>query len=547
MNRDSVIVDGTNFSVSQAAGTASIGSTVPCPSDLALQDPGVTDTSSGKHQREGILVWRAAGVSIENLSVCNSMENEIWWNQGDGTGNQQPMAFHGDYLTTTSTFYNGPSTPSAQYGIFTSDVLGPGIVDHSYANNMTDAAYYIGACRNCNTVLEHPHAENSALGLSSTNSGGNLIIENGEWNNNRTGLVSNAQNNDDFPSPQYGQCVDSAPPPGAGPNSCYVIRGNRIHDNNNPNTPGVGLTAVSAIGTGVELAATQHISVLNNQIYNQGSWGVVTHDFPDPENGPAACNGGIPVPPVFSDPSQVTLCTWFSLGNFVGNNQFWSNGGFNATTNGDIANQAPGTAKAPSDTVGTVPDPNCFKGNQNLDPGNQLKEWPPGPGPTGLQEAPCPPSAFETPLLTAELVCATGAASLFTMGQVNQDCPDPAKYPKHNGVCGANEVLTPKNNKDIGGVLPPPELHAQLSPLTDDAGPLRRRAGQRLVPGGGDGHAEPSPSQHRSGVASTAWGRVRRPRSPRRDRRHQGGPAPPPLARLARGQPGAGQLLWRQC
>src|SRR5919108_284805 len=149
-------------------------------------------------------------------------------------------------------------TPKA---IFTSDVEGPGTIDHSYANNMTDSSYYIGACRNCNQVLNHPHAENSALGLSTTNAGGNLLIENGEWDLNRTAMVSNAQNNDDYPSPQYGQCVaPSSPPRGAGPKSCDVWQGNYIHDNNNPNTPGTGLTAVSAVGAGVELAGTQHIS-----------------------------------------------------------------------------------------------------------------------------------------------------------------------------------------------------------------------------------------------------------------------------------------------
>src|SRR6202165_133934 len=227
---------------------------------------------------------------------------------------------------------------------------------------MRDSAYYIGACRNCNQVLRHAHAEESALGLSSTNAGGNLIVRDSEWDLNRTGLVSNAQNNDDYPSPEYGQCVPPSTSPtlggiSAGPNSCYVMFNNRIHDNNNPNTPGSGLTSVSAVGTGVELAATQHLSVIANHIYNQGAWGVVTHDFPDPESGAAMCHGGVDnnLPP----PNEV--CTWFSLGNYVAHNRFNNNGGFANQTNGDIANQASGSTKAPSDPVGKAPDPNCFK------------------------------------------------------------------------------------------------------------------------------------------------------------------------------------------
>src|SRR5258708_16719947 len=81
MNRDTVIVDGTNFSTTQAAGTAPAGSPA-CPSDAALQDPGVKDVNGTTHAREGILVWQTGGGSIENLTSCNSMDNEIWRNNG---------------------------------------------------------------------------------------------------------------------------------------------------------------------------------------------------------------------------------------------------------------------------------------------------------------------------------------------------------------------------------------------------------------------------------------------------------------------------------
>jgi hypothetical protein len=431
LNRDTVIVDGTNLSTTRAAGTLPAGSPA-CSSDPALQDPGVKQAGGNVQTRDGIVVWRTSGVSIENLTSCNSLSNEIWWNAGDGLGVLSPMAFKGDYITTTSTFYKDASTQSAQYGIFASDSAGPGLIDHSYANNMTDSSYYIGACRNCNTVLERAHAENSALGLSSTNAGGNLIVENGEWNNNRTGLVSNAQNNDDWPSPEYGQCVPpSTSPPGAGPNSCYVIRNNYIHDNNNPNTPGSGLTAVSAVGTGVELAATQHISIVSNRIENNGAWGVVTHDFPDPEDGPSGCEGGVPA----ALPQPVGMvCYWFSRGNYVARNQFLNNGRFDNITNGDIANQASGALdasgcarNAPACVPVPNPDPNCFSGNQNS---GGVKEWPPG-----LQEAPCPPGLSDPVILTAQLVCSTGALSLFTGGLSSPPpCPAGAAYPQRNAT-----------------------------------------------------------------------------------------------------------------
>jgi hypothetical protein len=446
MDRNQVIVDGTNFSTTQATGTVPFSLAAACSSAEALQDPGLNGSA-----REGILAFKTAGVSIENLTSCNSLSNEIWWNNGDGSGVQGPMPLSGDYITGTSTFYKNASTRSGQYGIFTSNVGSPfppasnlppgqnGQIDHSYANNMTDSSYYIGACRDCNQILNHPHAENSALGLSTTNAGGNLLIENGEWDLNRTGMVSNAQNNDDYPSPQYGQCLPPSTP-AAGYNGCDIWTGNYVHDNNNPNTPGSGLTSVSAVGAGIELAATQHITVIGNRIEHNGAWGVVTHDFPDPENGPANCNGGVPVPNGSSTGQFV--CHWYSRGNTVANNTNLTNGFFGNTTNGDIANQASGATCAPSDTYcGTPPqaDPNCYHGNTNT---SGIKEWPTGPA--GLQETPCPPGASETPVLTAQLVCATGAASLFTMGLANPPaCPSGSSYPQHDGVCTPPAVLTP--------------------------------------------------------------------------------------------------------
>ncbi len=138
------------------------------------------------------------------------------------------------------------------------------------------------------------------------------------------------------------------------------------------------------------------------------------------------------------DPTQ-QVCTWFSRGNFVASNHFANNGGNGNPTNGDIANQATGlldAAGCAKNNNGCVPapnpDPNCFATNAL---GGSTSEWP-----LGLQEAPCPPGLSETPLLTAQLVCATGAASLFTAGTpiTPPPCNIPGfNYPQHDGNCTA--------------------------------------------------------------------------------------------------------------
>src|SRR5499427_2643291 len=221
LNRNGVIIDGSN-------GTAG----KPCPSAPALQD------TNGGAGRDGIVVSKASGVTIQNLTVCDYLAgtgghgNEIWWNGGDTSGKIGMSSYRGSYLTATSMY--GPkdihSTNLAQYGIFVSNAKGPGLIENSYASNMADAAYYVGACQQqCNTVLTHDYGTNSALGYSGTNAGGRLVITRSTFVGNRTGLAPNSLNNDDAPPPQNGLC------PGSKTKSCLVIEGNLIAGNNNAN------------------------------------------------------------------------------------------------------------------------------------------------------------------------------------------------------------------------------------------------------------------------------------------------------------------------
>jgi hypothetical protein len=129
LDRNRVIIDGSN-------GTAAH----PCPSAGAQQD---------FTPRDGIVVSKTSGVTIQNLTVCDYLAkdgdhgNEIWWNGGDGTGTIGLGAYSGSYLTATSLYapakLNSPQL--AQYGIFVSNASGPGLITNSYASNMADAAY----------------------------------------------------------------------------------------------------------------------------------------------------------------------------------------------------------------------------------------------------------------------------------------------------------------------------------------------------------------------------------------------------------------------
>jgi hypothetical protein len=352
MDRNTVVVDGTKPGAPTCSGTAT------------NQDPG----PPGDHGRNGIEVFgqtgHANGVFIENLTVCNFLTsttggngNEIWWNGGDGGGHVNMNGYTGNYLTATSTYSNFVNFPAGSYGIFESNATN-GSWANDYASNMADSSYYIGACQQvCNAHMNHDHGQNSALCLSSTNAGGYILVENTECDQNKTGLVSNSQNNDDWPSPQHGACPSNVTGPiPAVTASCTVWANNFLHDNNNPNVPGNGTSGLAGggpVGTGAILAGTQNVTMYHNTIQNNGSWGELVVDLPDQEQAPAAaqdCQGGVLIGP--SGSSEV--CFFSALGNISLDNSFSNNGGNGNPGNGDI-----GLATLPNNPG------NCFSGDTN--------------------------------------------------------------------------------------------------------------------------------------------------------------------------------------
>jgi hypothetical protein len=371
LDRNLVVVDGSNGD-----------STAPCPNDPALQD---------FTARNGIEVFETSGVSVENLTVCDYLSdtdgingNQIWFNGGDGTGKIGIGAWTGSHLTATSMYYQSPTAPMAQYGIFVSNANGPGSLTFSYASNMGDADFYVGACPDCNSVLDHLHAQNGSLGYSGTNSGGHLIIQNSEWDHNKTGIAPNSLNNDDRPSPQSGLCP-------SGSSSCTLIQTNEVHDNNNPNVPAFGISSSSPVGAGIEISGGVFNTVTGNHVYNQGAWGIVVHDFPDSETPPpgANCTGG----------TQLSggVCFFNARGNVVSNNTLSNNGFFGNPTNGDLANEASAQPK------------NCFFGN--VDIAGRLTSAPANIQRSQVDGPPCDQfGPGDDHALFTQLVCAAGLA-----------------------------------------------------------------------------------------------------------------------------------------
>jgi hypothetical protein len=326
MDRNGVILDGTK------AGASS------CSSSAADQKLGPLDGEGHPTGRNGLVVFKAQGVSVENLTTCNFQSasggggNEIWFNYGDGSGKQQAGSWRGAFLSATDTYYES-GAPFGSYGIFTSNTAGPGLYTQVYASNMADSSFYIGACPDCNTILDHAHAQNSDLGFSGTNSGGHLIVQNSEFDHNQSGFVSNSQNNDDAPPPQEGACPNNGTGP-TGTHSCWVFEKNSVHDNNNPNVPSTGSAEAGPVGSGVVIAGGHNDTITENHVYNNGAWGILLVPYPDTETPPpiAHCEGG----------TEVTVegkhvCYFDDFGNEVEHNTLTHNGFFGNQSNVDLA------------------------------------------------------------------------------------------------------------------------------------------------------------------------------------------------------------------
>lgn len=399
LDRNSVIIDGSDGPASH-----------PCPSSPNLQN---------LTPRDGIVVWKASGVTIENLTVCDYLAGpgavhgtQIWWTGGSGQGAGTASAstlglgtFSGSYLTATSMYHPADikSQHLAEFGIFVGDATGPGLITSSYASNMANAAFYVGACqRSCNTTLADDRGTNSAIGYLGTNSGGRLKIQSSVFDDNRSGMVLLSLNTDDLPPPQDGRC------PGSATTSCTVIERNSISHNDNANAPAFGINP--AVGLGIEISGGQFDTVADNVIADNGSWGLLINDSLDALSHlpQSHCQGGTP------NTLTQNTCLFAARANRVYGNTFQHDGTFGNATNSDIAM----FSLAP---VPPIPR-NCFFANHAI--GGPITSSPRQIQAISEDGQPCDrPGTGADKALLEQLSCADG-----------ERCTAPANYPSQTAV-----------------------------------------------------------------------------------------------------------------
>ena len=149
---------------------------------------------------------------------------------------------------------------------------------------------------------------------------------------------------------------------------------------------------MAPVGTGIQLAGGVYDTVTGNTIEDQGSWGILTSDFPDDEQPPPGthCQGGI-----WNDPLP-GVCLFRARGNQVYGNVFSHDGTFGNLTNGDLA----------TETLDSYTPRNCFY--RNTDRGGPLTSAPPGIESASVDGPPCAGAGTGLDwMLGAQLACAT--------------------------------------------------------------------------------------------------------------------------------------------
>jgi hypothetical protein len=399
MNRNSVVVDGTKPGSS------------PCSNSASAQDLGATAPGGATEGRNGIEVYKADNVTIQNLTVCNflngasSSGNEVWWNGGAESGKIGLKNYHGDYLTATSTYF-GNEDVAAAYGIFSSNST-RGSWNHIYASNMNDSGSYVGACQQvCDMTIDHAWMEYSAIGYSGTNSGGYLVVENSQFDHNQDGFDTNTQIVGDPPAPQNGACPHHGISPITHTHSCWVFMHNYSHDNNNPNVPAAGSASNAPTGTGMTVSGGHNDTVEDNLFSDNGAWGNLFVPYPqsgDQDHQSCKGTGGVK--------NTAFGCVYDPEGDVLEGNRYHHDGYFGNPSNSDFGELT---------LYGGQPE-NCFAANRD----------PNGSSPKDLEQSQplsacghTSTSAVDSGPLLGQVLCDTGFGS----------CPAGAHYPQHTKV-----------------------------------------------------------------------------------------------------------------
>jgi hypothetical protein len=237
----------------------------------------------GAHGVGNGITVEANGVSIENLTVRNFDRRSP---NDDATGTQVRWrgvhGWSGRYLTAYDTGLLGG------YGLWASNSRG-GVLEHIYASGFDDSGLYVGACRDCVTVVRHALSERNLIGLAATNASGHFVVRSSTFRENAVGVSFNSSVSDP-PPPQLGAC-EAGTNRTAAPaitttliSRCTVFTDNRVLDNNALDVPSNTASVRPGAGIGIDLLGAYADAITANVIAGNHNVGVL--GLPLPPAGP---------------------------------------------------------------------------------------------------------------------------------------------------------------------------------------------------------------------------------------------------------------------
>lgn len=193
----------------------------------------------GQGQTLNAIEVEGDGVTLENMTADGFAGNGFYWDGVDG--------FVGRYLTV----YN-----VGLYGIYALESR-DGLIERSYVSGAADAAFYVGECQPCDTVLRDLTAVLSAVGYSGTNAGGNLVLRDSRWTDNGVGIMPNSYDTGQEPPPQREMTVTGNVVEGSGTKETPV------------NTPLGGF-----VGVGIAIAGGADDLIEDNVVTESARFGI---------------------------------------------------------------------------------------------------------------------------------------------------------------------------------------------------------------------------------------------------------------------------------
>ena len=205
----------------------------------------------GKGLNLNAIEVQADRVTLENLSAHDFDGNGFYWEQVEG--------FTGRYLTVWNVNL---------YGIYATESHG-GVFEHSLVSGAADAAFYVGECQPCDTIVRDVEGRLSAIGYSGTNTGAGLELLASRWDRNGTGILPNSFDEQALPPPETQSHID----------------GNTVVDSGTVPVP-AHTPLAGYIGIGIGVLGGNGNVITNNTITGSARYGIAL--FPSLQRGGAA-------------------------------------------------------------------------------------------------------------------------------------------------------------------------------------------------------------------------------------------------------------------